>query len=74
MGNPLMGIMGQGGGMRPNNPMQMVQQFQKFYREMKGVNAADKMKELVQSGKITQKQADQAMEMARQMRGMFKQV
>ena len=77
MANPLMGMMGGGtpmGGRMPqiNNPMQMFQQFQKFRQEMRNTNARDKMQELVKSGKCTQEQVDQAMQMAQQMQGMFK--
>lgn len=77
MANPLMGMMGggapMGGGMpQINNPMQMFQQFQKFRQEMRNTNARDKMQELVKSGKCTQEQVDQAMQMAQQMQGMFK--
>lgn len=77
MANPLMGMMGgdapMGGGMpQINNPMQMFQQFQKFRQEMRNTNARDKMQELVESGKCTQEQVDQAMQMAQQMQGMFK--
>lgn len=76
MANPLMNKMpnmGMGGGMPGmNNPMLMMQQFRRFCREMKGVNATDRMQELVKSGKVTQEQVDQAMEMAREMQGMFK--
>lgn len=77
MANPLMGMMGggipMGGGMpQINNPMQMFQQFQKFRQEMRNTNVRDKMQELVKSGKCTQEQVDQAMQMAQQMQGMFK--
>lgn len=77
MANPLMVMMGggaqMGGGMpQINNPMQMFQQFRKFMNEMQNVNPNDKMQELVKSGKCTQEQANQAMQMAQQMSGMFK--
>lgn len=77
MANPLIGMIGggvpMGGGMpQINNPMQMFQQFQKFRQEMRNTNARDKMQELVKSGKCTQEQVDQAMQMAQQMQGMFK--
>lgn len=76
MGNPLMGMMGSanmGAGMpQINNPMLMMQQFRKFCKEMKGINANEHIKELVKSGKVTQEQADQALEMAKQVQGMFK--
>lgn len=76
MANPLMGTTGVGapmGGSMPqiNNPMQMFQQFRKFMNEMRNVNPNDKMQELVKSGKCTQEQADQAIQMAQQMSGMF---
>ncbi len=76
MGNPLMGMMNKtsnmGGMMGINNPILMMQQFRKFCKEMKGINADAHIKELVKSGKVTQEQADQALEMAKQMQGMFK--
>lgn len=77
MANPLMEMMGggapMGGGMpQISNPMQMFQQFQKFRQEMRNTNARDKMQELVKSGKCTQEQVNQAMQMAQQMQGVFK--
>lgn len=77
MANPLIGMKGVGnpmGGFVPqiNNPMQMFQQFQKFRQEMRNTNTMEKMQGLVKSGKCTQEQADQAMQMAQQMQGMFK--
>lgn len=76
MANPLIGMKGNtptGGGMpQINNPMQMFQQFRKFLNEMQNVNPNEKMQEFVKSGKCTQEQADQAMQMAQQMQGMFK--
>lgn len=76
MANPLIGMMGNAGigPVMPqiNNPMLMMQQFRKFCKEMKGINANEHIKELVKSGKVTQEQADQALEMAKQMQGMFK--
>lgn len=77
MANPLMEMVKGNtpmGGSIPqiNNPMQMFQQFQKFRQEMKNTNARDKMQELVKSGKCTQGQVDQAIQMAQQMQDMFK--
>ena len=67
MSNPIFNALGGG-----NNPMNMMQQFQKFMEEMKGKNPTDELNKLLQSGKVSQQQLDQAQQMAQQMRGMFK--
>lgn len=71
MGNPLFNALG-GGTPQGNNPMNMMQQFQKFMGEMKGKNPTDELNKLLQSGKVSQQQLNQAQQMAQQMQGMFK--
>lgn len=71
MSNPLFGALG-GGMSQGNNPMNMMQQFQKFMGEMKGKNPTEELNKLLQSGKVNQQQLNQAQQMAQQMQGMFK--
>ena len=62
--NPLFSIMG---NQRPN----MMQQFQSFMQQMKGKDPNAIISEMMQSGKITQEQYNQAQQQAKQMQGMF---
>lgn len=64
MGNPFFGVMGGG---RPN----MMQQFQQFMNQMKGKDPNAVIQDMMQSGKITQDQYNQARQQAQQMQGMF---
>ena len=63
--NPFFGVMGGGG--RPN----MMQQFQQFMQQMKGKDPNAVIQDMMQSGKITQDQYNQARQQAQQMQGMF---
>lgn len=65
MGNPFFGVMGGGG--RPN----MMQQFQQFMSQMQGKDPNVIINEMVQSGRISQDQLNQAQQKAKQMRGVF---
>lgn len=65
MGNPFFGVMGGGG--RPN----MMQQFQQFMSQMQGKDPNAIINEMVQSGRISQDQLNQAQQNAKQMQGMF---
>lgn len=71
MSNPLFNALG-GGMPQGNNPMNMIQQFQKFIGEMKGKNPQEEINKLLQSGKVSQQQLNQAQQMTQQMQGMFK--
>lgn len=71
MSNPLFNALG-GGMPQGNNPMNMMQQFQKFMGEMKGKNPTEELNKLLQSGKVNQQQLNQAQQMAQQMQGAFK--
>lgn len=71
MSNPLFNALG-GGMPQGNNPINMMQQFQKFMGEMKGKNPTDEINKLLQSGKVNQQQLNQAQQMAQQMQGTFK--
>jgi hypothetical protein len=61
------GMPGMGGG-----PMNMVQQFQRFRQEMQGKNPQEEINKLLQSGKISQQQLNQAQQMAQQFKGLLK--
>lgn len=64
MSNPIFQAMGSGqNGMMAN--------FQRFMREMQGKNPNEEIAKLLQSGKISQAQLNQAQQMAQQMQGMM---
>lgn len=66
MANPLFNALN-GNGMSG-----MMEQFQRFRKEMEGKNPNEEINRLLQSGKINQQQLNQAQQMAQQMQGMFK--
>lgn len=49
----------------------MIQQFQQFMSQMQGKDPNAIINEMVQSGKISQEQLNQAQQQAQQMQGMF---
>ena len=63
--NPFFNAMG--GNKQPN----MMQQFPQFMNQMKGKNPNAVIQDMMQSGKITQDQYNQARQQAQQMQGMF---
>ena len=65
MSNPLFQALG---GRQPN-PMA---DFQKFMHQMQGKNPNEEIAKLLQSGKVSQAQLNQAQQMAQQFMGMFK--
>ena len=64
MSNPLFQALGgnQGG---------MINDFQRFMQQMQGKNPNEEIAKLLQSGRISQAQLNQAQHMAQQMRGML---
>lgn len=64
MSNPLFD------SLNPQNGI--LQQFRSFVDNMKGVNPNEEINKLLQSGRISQTQLNQAQQMAQQMRGMFR--
>ena len=63
--NPFFNAMG--GNKQPN----MMPQFQQFMDQMKGKDPNAVIQDMMQSGKITQDQYNQARQQAQQMQGMF---
>ena len=63
--NPFFNAMG--GNKQPN----MMQQFQQFMNQMKGKDPNAVIQDMMQSGKITQDQYNQARQQTQQMQGMF---
>ena len=53
------------------NPMQMMQQFQQFRNNFQG-NPQQMVQQMLQSGRITEAQLNQAMHMARQFQHFVK--
>ena len=50
----------------------MMGNFQRFMQQMQGKNPNEEIAKLLQSGKISQQQLNQAQQMAQQFAGMFK--
>nr|DAI03881.1 MAG TPA: hypothetical protein [Caudoviricetes sp.] len=67
MSNPLFNQLNQ------NRPMSMVQQFNQFRQQMKGVNPQNMVMDMLRSGKINQQQLNQAQQMAQQMQYLLRQ-
>jgi hypothetical protein len=65
MSNPLFNALG---GNQPN----MMGDFQKFVQQMQGKNPHQEIANLLQSGRISQQQLNQAQQMAQQFMGMMK--
>lgn len=66
MSNPLFKALG--GNQQPN----MMADFQKFMQQMQGRNPHEEIAKLLQSGRVSQQQLNQAQQMAQQFMGMFK--
>lgn len=66
MSNPLFKAFG--GNQQPG----MMGQFQQFMHQMQGRNPHQEIANLLQSGRISQQQLNQAQQMAQQFLGMFK--
>ena len=56
-----------------NNPVSMIQQFNDFRKQMQGINPKDEVMKMLQNGKISQQQLNQAQQMAQQMQSLFRQ-
>lgn len=50
----------------------MMSNFQRFMQQMQGINPQQEINRLLQSGRITQEQLNEAQMKAQQMMGMFK--
>lgn len=57
-------------GNQNGNPFQMVNQFMQFKNAFSG-NAQEEVQKLINSGKFTQRQIDQAQDMARTLQSML---
>lgn len=55
------------------NPMQLMNGFPQFMRQMQGQNPQQMLNQLVQSGRVSQQQLNLAQQMAQQMQGQFDQ-
>lgn len=69
MGKQAQGKMPAQGG---NKFTQMMNEFKRFRQEMQGIDPQQKMNELLQSGKVSKQQIDQANQMAHMAQGLFK--
>ena len=64
MSNPLFNALGGG-------QQNIMGQFQQFMQQMQGKNPHEEINRLLQSGRISQQQLNQAQQMAQQMQGMM---
>lgn len=69
--SPLFNLLG--GMPTRNNPIQMINQFMQFANSFKGDPKAEVQK-LIQSGKISQSQLDEAQNMARELQALLSQM
>ena len=69
MANPLFGMMG--GNMLPGNMGQLMQQFQQFKNTFSG-DPRQQVQQLLNSGKVSQSQYNQAVQMANAMAQMLR--
>lgn len=67
MNNPIFQALGN--QQSQNNPMA---QFQHFMEQMQGRNPHEEIAKLLQSGRVSQQQLNQAQQMAQQFMGMFR--
>ena len=69
MANPLFGMLG--GGQMPGNMGQMIQQFMQFKNNFSG-DPKQQVQQLLNSGKVSQTQYNQAVQIANAMAQMMK--
>lgn len=69
MSNPIFNALG--GNMQENN---IISQIKQFKEQMQGVNPQEEINKLLQSGKISQQQLNEAQQMAQQMQNLFNNV
>lgn len=55
------------------NPMQMISQFPQFMQQMRGQNPQQLLNQMLQSGRVSQQQLNEAQQIAQQMQGQFDQ-
>ena len=72
MSNTIYNAMNTGRTEVGNPVLDIVSQFNRFRNQMQGKNPSEEIQKLLQSGKISQQQLNQAQQMAMQMQGMFK--
>ena len=71
MSNPLFQMFGGGMPIGGNGPMQMIQQFMQFKQSFKG-DPKEEVQKMLQSGRISQAQLNQAQQMAQQFQSMMR--
>lgn len=72
MSNPIYNAMGKKYPANGNQAVEVFKQFNQFRIQMQGKNPTEEIQKLLQSGKISQQQLNQAQQMAMQMQNVFK--
>ena len=73
MQNPMLQALNQQRNQQmPNNPMQMIQKFAEFKRQMQGKNPQAIVQQLLASGQMTQQQFDSLKKQAQALQSLFR--
>ena len=57
---------------KPNNPMQMIQQFNQFKQQMQGRNPKAMVEDMLRTGRLSQAQFEQLKQQASQLQNILK--
>lgn len=57
---------------QPNNPMQMIQQFNRFKQQMQGRNPKAMVEDMLRTGRLSQSQFEQLKQQASQLQQFLK--
>lgn len=73
MTNPMLQALSQARSQQmPNNPMQMMQKFAEFKRQMQGKNPQAIVQQLLASGQMSQQQFDSLKQQAQALQSLFR--
>lgn len=71
MQNPMIQALSQASQQAPNNPMQMMQKFAEFKRQMQGKNPQAIVQQLLASGQMSQQQFDALKQQAQALQSIL---
>lgn len=72
MNNPIMQMLNQKTQPMQNNPLQMIQQFNEFKKQMQGKNPQTMVEELIKSGRMSPQQFEQLKQQANNLQSILK--
>lgn len=71
MTNPMLQALSQANQQMPNNPMQLMQKFAEFKRQMQGKNPQAIVQQLLSSGQMSQQQFDALKQQAQALQSIL---